>query len=93
MLVGLAVLTISCSKNPIEPTKTVSNNSSLKVTTEAVSNQWPVGDGRYGWENPNYPPPTCACPSGYSGHYNGWNFVCENPLGWRELPHLSSCPK
>ena len=93
--VALCSALAACS-NPVAPSVSALNRTApAPVSRSSDTKQWPVQhpDGKFGHEDPAYPPESWQCPRGYDVVYNGWNFVCDDPTDYdREMPRPEGYP-
>ena len=76
-LFGALIITSGCGA--VAPTAPESVTKAV-VAAEAEPLSWPVLMPN-GGEDPRYAPPPCACPVGFTPHYNNFNFICRKPGG------------
>lgn len=76
----------ACDKTNITPTAPTAPPVAPTEPTPGL--HWPVALPN-GGEDPNYPPPPCACPAGFSVAYNGGNFICLK-AGEVRMPWLNT---
>lgn len=60
--------------------------SDLVIPCEPKLWPQPDPDGKYGHEDPRYPPRLDQCPADYYPAYNGHNWICSKDYFYREFP-------